>query len=102
MSVLVLGRDMPETCSDCVRDLAAFADCVYCYRFVPPEENEMRKSRHRLCPLRYVGPHGRLIQECDVFQVLDRMLGYLDEDMIWRIKKRMEIEVPTVIEAEGL
>lgn len=100
MSLLILGKNMPISCLQCGRDLAAAAGCVYTQRFVPPEENNMCFEVHRLCPLRYIGPHDRLIQECDVFCLLDRFLGYLDEDMIRRIKQKIQIEIPTVIDAE--
>lgn len=55
---------------------------------------------HEIGVATQIGAHGRLIQECDVFQELDRFAGYLDEDMITRIKKGIFLHVPTVIQAE--
>lgn len=74
-----------------------------CGLLTPPvvmTTKEMLADRPDWCPLISIQPHSRLIQECDVFCVLERMIGYLDEDMIERLKLLIRVQIPTVIEAE--
>lgn len=46
-----------------------------------------------------IGPHGRLIEEADAEKEVERFLGYLDEDMIYRIKFAIRANAPTIIPA---
>lgn len=100
MSFIIKGKAAPNCCASCNRDLAAIADCVYTKRLVLPEEHDMRSGRHPRCPLVALPAHDRLIQECDVACVIERMIGYIDADMVERMKTYIKIQVPTVFEAE--
>lgn len=100
MSFIIKGKGAPSCCAACNRDLAAIADCVYTRLLVLPEEHDMRSGRHPHCPLVALPAHDRLIQECDVALVIERLIGYLDADMVERVKIYIKLQVPTVIDAE--
>lgn len=100
MSFIIKGKTVPSCCAACNRDLAAIAGCIYTRRLVLPEEHDMRSGRHPRCPLVALPAHDRLIQECDVALVIERLIGYIDADMVERVKTYIKIQVPTIFEAE--
>lgn len=84
-SILVRGLHAPNRCSCCF--LAG--ECLWACT-----------SISRNCPISdFPDTHGRLIDEKDVFSVLDRFIGYLDEDMIERLKIKIAAGTETIVEA---
>ena len=93
MSVYINNLDLPL---DGYLDLVIYGNgevSVYdqspqCYQETPSEA-------------RNIPPHGRLIDEADAFNVFDRLVGYLDDDMISQIKALIHRDCPTVIPASA-
>lgn len=87
MGVFVKNLDTPRCCAECHHTLREAVDCVYTKRVVLPEENDMRRRRHPQCPLLPLPHDLRLISQDAVLALFDRFIGYLDADMIYRLKR---------------
>lgn len=108
MSILINNMNISKSCEDCeLREMASrystFGPFNVCPYFDKDVSREITNSIKREdCPIVDVSkPHGRLIDENDVLNVIERFLGYLDEDIIYRIKYAITHHIPTVIEAEA-
>ena len=75
MSVLIKNMKMPDTCEDC--NLESFCDLWVDARKMCGEWKPGVKAtiRHPDCPLVYIPPHGRLIDENDVKVLLTEMVS---------------------------
>lgn len=99
MSVVV-RMEMPKGCWDC--------PCVNGeYGYCQADENERQiedpNERPSWCPIVCQLPegHGRLVESDQVAKMIDRWIGYLGEDMIYRIKLALNRDVPTIVPAEA-
>ena len=107
MSLYIPNAKIPVSCNKCyeiglahrLRDLGGH--CPRMDLHYSPDEQSFKGDRRVDCPLIPVPPHGRLIDEADVFSVFDRLAGYLDDDMIFRIKYLIHRDCPTVIPASA-
>ena len=97
MSILIKGMEMPQNCDKC-RFQSAFK--LYCdampYNFCGNTDDIERPD---WCPLIELPPHGRLIAEKTITEI-----RYHDADGYHIVNGEqlceLEIDVPTVIEAE--
>lgn len=62
--------------------------------------NDKREDEHCLFVCSLPEGHGRLVESNQVAKMIDRWTGYLDEDMIYRIKFALNRDVPTIVPAE--
>ena len=93
--ILIPGVRFPENCAQCFN-----AHDEYCYllnRRLVTKDWVQRKDD---CPLVPVPPHGDLISLKDAETVIDRFLGYLDEEMIYRIKYKLNQDCPVIVPAD--
>ena len=100
MSVIVKGMKMPVMCSYC-KFREPFIDYAYCHLAeMDMEYEESDNCRHPDCPLIELSPHGRLIVEKTITEI-----RYHDADGYHIVNSEqlceLEIDAPTVIEAEG-
>ena len=81
--------------------------CFCCLDLESEEEGhyllETELKRPSWCPIICSLPegHGRLVESNQVAKMIDRWIGYLDEDMIYRIKFALNRDVPTIVPAEA-
>ena len=100
MSECVVRMEMPENCCECqLRQ----EDYEMGEEFCPFTGVEcLSIGRQNNCPIICQLPegHGRLVESNQVAKMIDRWTGYLDEDMIYRIKLALNRDVPTIVPAE--
>lgn len=101
MGAFVKNLDTPRCCAECHHTLREAVACVYTKRVVPPEENDMRRRRHPECPLLPVPGDIRLISQDAVLTLFDRFIGYLDADMIVRLKTAVMLDAPVYVDTMG-
>ena len=67
-----------------------------------PDCTHLNVKKPSWCPIICQLPegHGRLVGSDQVAKMIDRWIGYLDEDMIYRIKFALNRDVPTIVPAE--
>lgn len=113
MSVLIKGMTMPDKCLEC--DFLSGLICpdgIYvceCPSTNIYERNVQRAieedSRHPDCPFVEVPePHGRLIDEAIILEMIRKSMGIKDLSFLYHAEKSIVNEIyhaPTVIEAEG-
>jgi hypothetical protein len=103
MSVLIKRMEMPKNCMEC--DLKSWNPDEYDY--VCPFSGIMALNigRQNDCPLVEVPtPHGRLIDETIVLEMIRKSMGIKDLSFLYHAEKSVVNEIfhaPTVIEAEG-
>lgn len=93
MSVYINGLDLPP---DGYMNLVIYGNGEVSVYDQSPQCYQETPSTARNIP-----PHGRLIDESDVSIVFDRLAGYLDDDMIFRLKYLVHRDCPTVIPASA-
>lgn len=106
MSVLIDGMDMPKSCAECrlkhygLEGLKCSAKkrMFYRGRDISNVVDECTAFRHPCCPL--IPIKGRLIYENDVCNIIDRFIGYLDDDMVFRIKTAIKCHTKSVVKSE--
>ena len=86
MGAYVRDLHIHRCCAECGHDLASAVGCVYTKRVVLPAQNDIFRHRHPECPILPVPMDMRLVSLDAVFTVIDCFLGYLDADMILRLK----------------
>lgn len=108
MSVLLKGMTMPETCDDCpfhVYHSHYEYVCKATPMFYPMNLANSNGIRKDWCPLVEVKPpHGRLIDESVVLELIREDMGIKSLDFLYNAEKSVVNQVvhaPTVIEAEG-
>lgn len=101
MSILIQGMDMPKNCAEC--KMWSICECLndfedfesICYAV---EDGDLVRDKN--CPLIELPPHGRLIAEKTITEI-----RYHDADGYHIVNGEqlceLEIDAPTVIEAEG-
>lgn len=88
MGVYIKGMEMPKSCARCFLRVGQCSRRIY------------MENRPSDCPLIEVPePHGDMKDINHINQVLDRFSGYLDDDMIYRLKIAIGRDAPTVIPA---
>ena len=102
MSVLVKGMSIPDNCESCAFE-TGFGFCL------AKSDNFCGYTNYRKrpewCPLVEVPePHGRLIDEAIVLEMIRKSMGIKDLSFLYHAEKSVVNEIfhaPTVIEAEG-
>lgn len=109
MAIYIKNAKLPDNCYEC-----PFNQCGDCYggrikyiMDIDDDEELYHTKRHPQCPLIEVSePHGRLIDECQIVEALDKYKNYINLKtdinfltvMVDCIKKVIELTVSTVIE----
>lgn len=111
MSILIKGMKMPVTCCHCPlmgydpgiewndggRETKGAYICIMTHELI----DNTKREEH--CPLIELPPHGRLIDESDILEDMDKNVN-IDSFNGYVFRKTVEIildNAPTVIEAEG-
>ena len=119
MGVYIKGMEMPKSCSDCPFFVDGLRDAndEPCSACLAKEDNsswgcgyeeidgiDHMARRMDYCPLVEVSePHGRLIDEAVVLEMIRKSLGIRDLSFLYNAEKSIVNEIfhaPTVIEAE--
>lgn len=98
MADILIRMEMPKTCSQ----------CPMCYDYMMCKLNHFAfwntnepfdccDDRLAGCPLHELPEHGDLVEAKSVCDTIDRFLGYLDEDMIFRIKYKLSQDCPVIV-----
>ena len=102
MGVYIKGMEMPDNCNEC-----AFINHSWGFDYYCPIAQDYSDYIHILeqrmkgCQLiKIPEPHGDTKDINHINQVLDRFSGYLDDDMIYRLKIAIGRDAPTIIPAE--
>ena len=97
MSVIAKNMEMPKSCYRCPMANDDFYLCGATEKYL---ENDSEERRPDWCPLIELPPHGRLIAEKTITEI-----RYHDADGYHIVNGEqlceLEIDAPTVIEAEG-
>jgi len=102
MSVIIKGMKMPKNCLECAIKIWTEDEGYVC-----PFSGIMALNigRQNDCPLVEVPtPHGRLIDETIVLEMIRKSMGIKDLSFLYHAEKSVVNEIfhaPTVIEAEG-
>lgn len=97
MGVYIKGMAMPKSCLVCSCTDTEYGECVLDPEKRCPEDYHKRADWCSLVPV--PEPHGDMKDINHINQVLDRFSGYLDDDMIYRLKIAIGRDAPTIIPA---
>lgn len=102
MSDILIRMEMPNNCCECsdkglpVAISLLGAPCHWCHEIIDPKTN-LRKARHTDCHLHELPEHGDLISLDDAKTVITRFLGYIDDDLVFRMKFMLGKDCPVIV-----
>lgn len=94
--ILIRGMEMPTKCWTCWMKHGCFAFPSVLYD-KSIEYNERIKKKSDNCPLVELPEHVDLISLDDAKTVITRFLGYIDDDLVFRMKFKLEKDCPVII-----
>lgn len=93
MTDILIRMEMPKTCSQCP---AFNCDYMLC-NILSIYHHDYYDSRIDGCPLVELPEHGDLISLDDAKTVITRFLGYIDDDLVFRMKFMLGKDCPVIV-----
>lgn len=93
MADILIRMNMPKTCSQCPIFNFDYGIC----NDLSTHNRDFETSRIDGCPLVELPEHGDLISLEDAKTVITRFLGYIDDDLVFRMKFMLGKDCPVIV-----